>query len=74
MNRREEQAFNDGKIGYSRGLLRGQHGRKNSEQIAAWKAGWDDAQRLAVAARATPEQAEESRRILAALKEFTKTL
>lgn len=74
MTRREQQAFNDGKVAFSNGLFRGQCKRTNRAQRDAWKAGWDEGQKLAVSARATPDQAEESRMVLAKLKEWAKTL
>lgn len=75
MKTREAQAFNDGKLAFAEGKFRGQCARKNREQRLAWKAGWDEAQRLDVAGRATPEQLEKGRELLGRLKDWaTKNL
>lgn len=68
MTTEEQRAFDDGKQGYQDNLGRGATKRKNPALRAAWRAGWDEQQRLTIANRATEEQLAEGRSVLARLK------
>lgn len=72
--RREEQAWNDGRLAYRYGHDVASCTRKNPAQRAKWLEGFEHERRLDVAAKATPEQRAEANDVARRLKEWAKTL
>lgn len=72
--RREEQAFNDGRLAYRYGKGMESCGRRSAEQRAKWLEGYEHERRLDRAAEATDEQRAEAASVLQRLKDFAATL
>lgn len=72
MTRREEQAFNDGKVAFAQGASIDSNPRRSPEQREAWRNGYEDERRRRLAAIATPAQREEARSVVQRLKDWAK--
>lgn len=68
MNRRQEQAFNDGKLAFSTGKSIDSNPRQSPEQRKAWRDGFEEARRMKRAETLTPQQREEGIRVVRSLK------
>lgn len=73
-DRREQQAFNVEKRAYAAGRGRSENKLRSVSLRNAFGRGWDEGQRLAIAARATPEQLAADREVLARLKDAVRNL
>lgn len=74
MTRREEQAFNDGRLAYRAGRDLTSCSRKAGPQRAKWLEGYEHERRLDIAAGATDEQRAEAASVAQRLKEWAQTL
>ena len=74
MNRREEQAFNDGKNACRAGQPMESCTRRNPEQRDAWRRGYEEQRRWQTSESASDEARAESKRVLAALKAHLRSL
>jgi ribosome modulation factor len=74
MNRREEQAFNDGKNACREGASTESCTRRNPEQRAAWMRGFEEQRRWKTSQQASDAQRAESRRVLSALKDAVRAI
>lgn len=74
MTRREEQAYNDGKMAFADGRPLSFCSRRSPDQRAAWLKGFEDERRLRASMAATPEQLAEARAALGKLKDWAKSL
>jgi len=74
MNRREAQAYNDGRVAYREGRDFAACPRRNVAQRVAWRRGFEHERGMDLVATITPEQRQESARVIAALAAWIKTL
>ncbi len=72
MNRREEQAFNDGRNAFRAGKTFVGSSRRSISQRAAWQRGFEHERRLDTAAKVTDGQREEAERTVARLKDWAR--
>ena len=68
MTRREEQAYNDGRLAFRAGKGFGQYTRRSLPQRDAWRQGYEHERRLDLADKITPAQEQEALRTVARLK------
>ncbi len=72
--RREEQAYNDGRLAFAHGHDATACARRSPEQRAAWLRGWEAERAQRRVREATPEEIEASRERVRKLKEWAQTL